>query len=376
MLLVALLAGLASDSPALLVPADGLPHLRSIARNAPAIHRFAERALKLGPWSVTAHRPPNAAGLDVHEYYSEGPYWWPDPKNPKGPYIRRDGDRNPDRFDDNHRDVGSISEAVLALGMGAALLADGPRYASRASEVLSIWFVDPKTRMNPDLEHGQAIQGREEGRGTGIIDTVALIHAVQGITLLEQSGHLDAKTSAGVREWFRTYTHWLTSSLKGRAEEDAKNNHAVWWTAQVAAFASYLNDEPLMRSMWERYRKTLLKQIKPDGSMPLEEARTHSLSYSAYNLDAFALVCRIAEVRGEHLWAPMAKPLAYLMPFVVNPVSWTKPQTQKFNPAGYVFPALAGLGLKDDKLIAEYRKMPIADAPWPSFVAMLVESSR
>ena len=144
----------------------------------------------------------------------------------------------------------------------------------------------------------------------------------------------------------------------------------------VPALKRLLNDEPLMRSMWERYRKTLLKQIKPDGSMPLEEARTHSLSYSAYNLDAFALVCRIAEVRGEHLWAPMAKPLAYLMPFVVNPVSWTKPQTQKFNPAGYVFPALAGLGLKDDKLIAEYRKMPISDAPWPSFVAMLVESSR
>ena len=50
------------------------------------IDRLAEAALKAGPWSVTYHRPVGL-GVDAgpNDYYSEGPYWWPDPKNPNGP---------------------------------------------------------------------------------------------------------------------------------------------------------------------------------------------------------------------------------------------------------------------------------------------------
>ena len=72
---------------------------------------------------MTSHRP---QGLKVdagpNDYFSEGPYWWPDPNNPAGPYIRRDGEQNPDRFLGNRRDLGSMCEAVLALGIGAYAL--------------------------------------------------------------------------------------------------------------------------------------------------------------------------------------------------------------------------------------------------------------
>src|SRR4051812_4168789 len=63
-----------------------------------AVRGYADAALQQGPWSVTTKRP---ADVDAtpNDYYSEGPYWWPDPKNPKGPYIRKDGERNPGRFD-------------------------------------------------------------------------------------------------------------------------------------------------------------------------------------------------------------------------------------------------------------------------------------
>src|SRR5262249_27634131 len=135
---------------------------------AAALDKLIAAALKAGPWSVTSHRP---SGLGVtageHDYVSEGPYWWPDPANPGGPYIRKDGQRNPDRFMGNRSDLGTMCGATLALGMGAYFLKK-PECAERAALVVSTWFVDPKTRMSPNLEYGQMVRGINTGRGTGI----------------------------------------------------------------------------------------------------------------------------------------------------------------------------------------------------------------
>src|SRR5690348_8378515 len=67
---------------------------------AGVVRQLADDALKSGPWSVTTTRPKDV-DAKPNDYYSEGPYWWPDPKNPGGPYIRKDGERNPARFDAN-----------------------------------------------------------------------------------------------------------------------------------------------------------------------------------------------------------------------------------------------------------------------------------
>lgn len=72
-----------------------------------AVRKNADAALRAGPWSVTTHRPENVTA-GPNDYYSEGPYWWPDPKNPTGPYIRKDGERNPARFMGNRNDLGDM----------------------------------------------------------------------------------------------------------------------------------------------------------------------------------------------------------------------------------------------------------------------------
>ncbi len=78
-----------------------------------------------------------------HDYYSEGDYWWPDPANHGGPYVRRDGRSNPDKFD-GHRD------ALIAFGRTVPALAalwdltGERRFADAAMRHLSAWFVDPR----------------------------------------------------------------------------------------------------------------------------------------------------------------------------------------------------------------------------------------
>ena len=80
--------------------------------------------------------------------------------------------------------------------------------------------------MNPNLESGQAVRGINMGRGTGIIDTVSMIHTAQGVLLLEQAGMLDAKVGDGVRRWFADYMTWMNTSQKGLDEKKSGNNHA------------------------------------------------------------------------------------------------------------------------------------------------------
>src|SRR5215470_786369 len=96
----------------------------------------AERRFKEGPWSVTFDRP---AGLDLnyHDYYSQAPYWWPQ-DDPKAPYIRKDGQTNPNRFMDNKNALNAMADAVFSLGTAAYLL-DESRYAQRAARVIRIW---------------------------------------------------------------------------------------------------------------------------------------------------------------------------------------------------------------------------------------------
>lgn len=92
--MLALPAGAATDEPGILVSAAQGERIRQKLdeQAKAAVRQSAAEALKAGPWSVTNHRPENVTA-GPNDYYSEGPYWWPDPKHPKGPYIRKGCDR-------------------------------------------------------------------------------------------------------------------------------------------------------------------------------------------------------------------------------------------------------------------------------------------
>jgi hypothetical protein len=369
----------ASDDRGILVTAAQAEKLRGAVNDA--VRANAAAALKAGPWSVTTHRPPNV-DAGPNDYYSEGPYWWPDPKDPKAPYIRKDGERNPNRFMGNRADVGNLCTAMLALGMGGWMLND-KACGVHAARVLSTWFLDPKTRMNPNLEYGQAVRGHNTGRGTGLIDTAGMIHTVQGVWLLERAGMLDASIVAGVREWFTAFTKWMTTNKKGLDEKKSGNNHSTWWTAQVAAYASFTRDPEALVMAWDHYRTFLVpNEIEPDGSCPREEARTNSLGYSAMNLDAFSVVCRIAATNGVNLWmfrgpkgAGVVDAFQYLIPFVQHPETWKKQQISKFTNDGTFFAGLAGAGIPDAKLLAAYKALPRSTAPWTQFLDLAVRTA-
>ncbi len=342
----------------------------------------ADRRMREGPWTVTFERPKDLE-IDAHDYYSEAPYWWPDPEHPGGPYIHKDGRVNPDRFTANRNALDAMCDTILTLGTAAFLL-DDEAYAQRAARVVNTWFINPKTRMNPNLEFAQAVPELDTGRPGGIIEGRVFIRAIQGMEFLAQTRAWDAKDQAAVRKWFEEYLRWLTQSKNGMEERHSGNNHASWWTAQVAAVASFVEDQPAGQTAFQWYRSSIFpRQIRADGSAPSEEARTRSLSYSAFNLEALATVCRIAQVQGVDLWsvsvngrsgggATIGTAIDYLEPYLKDPRAWKKEQITEFANESPYFLAFAGMGLKKPEYVELFQKLEHPEGTWSSLLDLLI----
>src|SRR5258705_11002686 len=192
--------------------------------------KAANQYLKEPPITITASSSPRSAG-GLHDFFSEGDYWWPDPQNPDGPYIQRDGMTNPNNFVDHRRYLMRLSVQVPAL-VAAWKLTKDPRYATHAFRHLKAWFIDEKTRMNPNLQYAQAIHGRFTGRGIGVIDTIHLVEVAQAIEVLKDSRALTMMDLGKLIQWFNDYVDWMTHSTNGLEEREAKNNHGTCWVMQ------------------------------------------------------------------------------------------------------------------------------------------------
>jgi Alginate lyase len=291
----------------------------------------AKKYLADKPETVTAAKSPRSTG-GVHDFFSEGDYWWPDPKNPGGPYIRRDGMTNPDNFVEHRRFLMKLSVQEPALTAAWKLSGD-KRYADHAAAHIRAWFVDPATRMNPDLQYAQAIHGVSPGRGTGIIDTIHLVEVARSIPLLHEAGVLSPSDHDAVRQWFAAYLDWMTTSKNGKEEGAAKNNHGTCWLMQVAAFAQLTGNHEMLKMAATRFKSAIVPdQIAPDGSLPLELARTKPYGYCLFNLEALATLCQIVSERTENLWVfttpdgrGVRKAIEYMYPYIRDKKSWTKP---------------------------------------------------
>ena len=292
----------------------------------------ADRFLKQAAVTITASRGLRSAG-GTHDFFSEGDYWWPDPKKPGGPYIRRDGMTNPDNFVEHRDALMRLSVEVPAL-TAAWKVTGSKKYAEHAARHLRAWFVDEATRMNPNLEYAQAIHGRSKGRGTGIIDTIHLVEVARAAPLVAESGALRSEELAAVRKWFADYLLWMTTSANGMEERDAKNNHGTCFTLQVAAFARLTGQRDLIDDAARRFETIIVPlQIAPDGSQPLEISRTKPYGYCLFNLEAMAGLCQlVAEQGGRNLWRfetgdgrGIRKAIEFLFPYIADKKRWPHP---------------------------------------------------
>jgi len=307
----------------------------------------AEVAIKSGPFSVVTKQITPPSG-DKHDYMSQAPYFWPDPKSANGlPYIRRDGERNPEinKISD-HRSLDQMVAGTETLAL-SYYFRGNEAHAEKAVLLLRAFFLDPSTRMNPNLQYAQGIPGINTGRGIGLIETRGLTRVVDAIGLLGGSKALTAADEEGLRDWFAKFLQWMRESKNGRDEAAAKNNHGTFYDVQVASFALFLGKNGLAAEVLQSAReKRIAVQIEPDGRQPLELARTRAWSYSVGNLDGLMQLARLGENAGVDLWnfktadgRSISRALDYLLPFALGERKFTYQQLGEWPPQ-MLFPLL------------------------------------
>lgn len=331
------------------------------------ILKAAAAALALAPITITAYHPKLSEG-GPHDYYSNGDYWWPDPSKPNGlPYIRRDGMSNPDNFDQDRLALRRLRDAVAALGAAYKITGED-RYAAKAAELLRVFFVDPATRMNPNLNYAQAIPGVCSGRGIGIIDTLHLIEIPKAVEAMQFSPAFPPKVLTGLKQWFHNYTDWMLTSKNGRDEANTKNNHAVAFWLQVAVFAQFTGDTNRLARCQQEYEDVFLpKQMALDGSFPRELARTKPYGYSIFQLDNLTTLCQVLSTPTNDLWKfklpdgrGIHQAMAYLYPFLADKSKWPlKPDVQAWEgwPVRQVSLLFAGLAFDDPRYLHLWKKL-------------------
>ena len=356
----------ASAAAAWSLKASAKPLIDVAAIDRARVLRAANAYLKEDPKTITSSHSPRSEG-GLHDYFSEGDYWWPDPKNPSGPYIRRDGMSNPDNFNGDREALIRLSVQMPAL-TAAWVITSRKAYAQKAADHLRAWFVAPATKMNPNLQYAQAIHGVTPGRGTGIIDTLQLVEVARAAAWIERAGVMTREDADSVRRWFAEYTDWMTRSKNGLDERAAKNNHGTCWVAQVAEFARFTQDDAKVADCRERFRTVLVpNQIAPDGRLPLELARTKPYSYSLFDMDVLSLICQIASKPGDDLWTfttadgrGIRKTIDFMMPYIRDKSKWPYPHDVEYwddLPNRQPSLLFAGIAYRDEKYLQLWKSL-------------------
>jgi hypothetical protein len=298
----------------------------------------ADTSLRIAPVSVMEKTQLPVSG-DKHDYISLARYYWPDTTKPNGlPYAERDGVVNPEIYSiTDYNNFGIMNTSVHTLALAYYFTGEG-KYAEHAAEMIRVWFLNPATRMNPNLNFAQAIKGVNNGRPTGLIETreIGLVGDAAG--LIKGSKEWTEIDQKGLKNWFSEYLDWLLTSPNGTGEAKSINNHGVWFDVQITSVALFAGREDVARKILEESKsKRIEKEIEPDGSMPLELARTISKHYIRFTLEGFFRLASIGERVGIDLWnyskdgRSLQKAIEYPIPYILGKKEWKFKQIYSYN---------------------------------------------
>lgn len=291
---------------------------------------LADQWLNEPPVTITSVSCKRSKG-GIHDFYSEGDYWWPDPNRPEGPYIRKDGQSNPNNFN-KHRKLLYRLSILTGNFTSAYILTKEKKYADAAVKHLKAWFVNNKTKMNPNLHYAQAIKGRCEGRYIGIIDGIQLLEVAQAVKTLEKYHAIPPKELIVIKKWFSDYLHWLTESDYGKKEKAHPNNHGTWWNVQAAMYAQLTENKNVLSECRQNYLENLLPRMAENGSFPEELKRTKPYAYSLFNLEGMVMNCLLLSNDSIDLWVQPSEnysvktAISFMVPFIQNKAAWPYPR--------------------------------------------------
>lgn len=274
--------------------------------------------------------PPTAKDLPRGTYYSQDPEWWPTEDTQA--YRPRPGRTNPQAFT-AHRDAVVAMNADVASCVAGWRLTKKGAYANQAMRILTVWFLNAASMMQPQLDHAGCRPGSLDGTPRGIEETVMLAETARAAAFLcSYDGTATVEEAEGLRKWFGQFATWLNESKPGFIAREAKDRLAICWTLQAAECARFARNDSLHLECLHRFRDKLLRQVNFDGQFPAELNRPDAYAASIFTLDCMSVLCQSLSTPTDRLWdyslpdgRGMRSAVAFLYPALANRATWKFP---------------------------------------------------
>ncbi len=275
--------------------------------------------------SVTFDRPDFVSHLDKHQYFSLSSYFYPVEGDPSHVWVRRDGEVNPESIAYAKRGLRKTS-MVISLASLVYYMTGEKRYYELLKKHLRSFFINPETRMLPNMNHAQMIVNdpvHKDGRGGGIIDFAS--NMGYGFVMLKHlydADMLEEDLYQELKSWISELVQWMQTSPVAFQEQSSLNNHGTIFTLMMAQLHFFLGDLDEHRKQLLLEINLRLAQINPDGSMPRELGRTRGLAYSTMNLKSYIDTYKILDVDFANI-RTLRNAFMFLVPVLNNEVAIT-----------------------------------------------------
>lgn len=265
------------------------------------LKKAGEMVLNKEVYSVTFHKTKLASSGNVHDFYSQSPYYFVDKG---GKAFMKDGTRNAKIKEDKDKEqLNKLLDDLQVLSLAYFYTKD-ERFAERAKKLMDTWFISENTRMNPNMDFAQIKPNSNQGSFSGIIESKQLVYIPDILCLLKDSKKIDTAFILSMRQWFKSYLSWLKSSRLGNIAAVQKNNQVNYYNLQVYVFSLFTGtDIKQVRSMITKTTANINTQISKDGEQLLELKRANPIGYSIFSLKGLVLIALFSEnIDGPDLW--------------------------------------------------------------------------
>lgn len=296
--------------------------------------------LTMKPVSIVDGKLSTGPSGDPRDWVTLSQYWWEDPENPEGPYIRQDGNTNPKVNDFPEQGLGSkMSFATQALGFMYYITGD-EKYASKSAELLRKFFLDPDQGMNPNLNFAQYVPRMDRIRGTGVDDGQRIMAIINGAKIISGSQAWTDEDEAQLKDWTRAFAYWLENSSQGIAESLSINNHGTSYEATLEMALLYVGDYEYLKEVIIKNQLPRIPRVLNEDSVSLSEvSRPKGLNYSTtmtYGIYKTAIMAQkvglndVWSYKGEN-GRSMVMNLDFLIQHWLEPSKWPFQQTSSFD---------------------------------------------
>jgi hypothetical protein len=281
------------------------PWLADVGRDGPVARVVVDRAkgYLAAPISTVTDKPAFPQGAGRNDYVSIARY---EREQVGGAWVVRDGVEHPAAARgtpeaaafDRYR-LQDMIDAVTALALGAHLSGDGA-LGTRAAEHVRAWFLDPVSRMNPNMRFAQIVpNGPADNNGRGVVDFRDFWALGDALRLLARIGALNVEEEAQLKGWFRAFLGDLSNrgGLVGNG-----SNIGVWHDVLFASVAAYADELAALGAILSRAPLRIHRQIHPWGAQPAEVGRAAPLHYGLFGLQAMIALAWIGRSYGLDLW--------------------------------------------------------------------------